>query len=99
MRLRLALLLLAGSVAACRCDDSLDPVETGFRIKEKELDFGRVLEGTRAELPVTVDSTGRGSLSLTLSATAPFEVQDELELPGGGSVPVKVTFAAGDKEE
>ena len=86
----------SAAATACRCDPPITPSETGFRIEETELDFGRVLEGTRPQKTVRVVSTGTAGLSLTLGATAPFEVQDELELPGGASVSVPVIFEAGN---
>lgn len=93
---RLIAIALFSVASACRCDGPITPVETGFRIDETQIDFGRVLEGTRALAPVNVVNTGSSDLSLTLAVPAPFEVQETLELPGGASVPVDVSFLAGN---
>ncbi len=93
---RLALTLLACSAAACRCEPPINMVETGFRVDESEVDFGRVLEGESATKPVHIVSTGLGALSLELTATPPFDVDGGVELEGGGGVPVGVTFFALD---
>jgi len=74
-------------------------VETGFRVEETEVDFGRVLERTSAQKPVHLVSTGLGDLSLTMTATAPFSVDAGVELEGGGGATVAVTFDAPDAGE
>lgn len=93
--LRVAAIGFLSVLASCRCDTPINPIVTGFRIEETELDFGRVLENTSATRQVHVVSTGAGRLTLTLAATPPFGVDPGLELPGGGNVPVDVTFLAG----
>ncbi len=89
-------MLLLAAATGCRCNGPIVMTETGFRVEQTEVDFGRVLENTRAEAQVNVVSTGTGDLTLTLLAEPPFEVQETLELPGGANVPVTVNFLAGN---
>ncbi|HLL05370.1 MAG TPA: hypothetical protein VK539_32675 [Myxococcaceae bacterium] len=94
-QLFLVALVLAG---ACRCDDpGLDNARGDFRPLETEVDFGRVLEGAESRRTVTLVGTGRASVTVTVTANAPFSVtRDSVVVPGGGTTTVEVVFTAGD---
>ncbi|MBL8956042.1 MAG: hypothetical protein JNK82_35030, partial [Myxococcaceae bacterium] len=94
---RLVLTLLACSAAACRCaPPPINMVETGFRVEEMELDFGRVRENTTATRDVHIVATGLGALTLSLTTVSPFSARAMVELEGGGRVTVPVNFHAAD---
>jgi hypothetical protein len=97
--LRLApLVAVFAAVAACRCQPPPTmQVEVNFRVEEKSLDFGRVLEGDAPTRSVHVTSTGQADQTLELTVTAPFSIDaGTVDLPGGSTVEVPVTFHAGN---
>jgi len=81
---RLAVFVLAFTAVSCRCKPILNPTETGFRVQETTLDFGRVLEGQTAAQSVHVSSTGQADQTLALAVTGPFTLPSaSVDLPGG----------------
>jgi len=97
---RHAVLLALTAFAGCRCHPGpgLRSAETlGFRATPGELDFGRVLEGTRKTLEVEVVSTSRAPIAAALRADPPFHVAGaSLELPPEGVARIEVAFDADD---
>jgi hypothetical protein len=96
-RLTVVALLLSMS-AACRCGNVINPVELGFMVEPQTLEFGRVLEGGRKTLAVTLSSTSVGAITVQATAAAPFTLDASVDVPGGGSVEVPVTFTASNLE-
>lgn len=87
------------ALGGCRCGDEpgLGGTRAGFRPQEEAVDFGRVLEGAQARRQVTLLATGRGSLTVTAAADAPFSVATpEVTVPGSGTATVEVVFTSGD---
>ncbi|HEX8826313.1 MAG TPA: hypothetical protein VF794_40785, partial [Archangium sp.] len=101
LRSRPWFLLLVAFVLAggCRCDEpDVGGTRGGFRLEEKVLDFGRVLEGDTARRSVQVLGTGRASVTVSASVRrGPFSVAErEVDIPGAGSVSLEVLFLAGN---
>ncbi|WP_216673740.1 hypothetical protein, partial [Pyxidicoccus fallax] len=93
------LLALVLAISGCRCGDEpgLGGTREGFRPQEASVSFGRVLEGTQARRQVTLLATGRGGLTVTAAADAPFSVAaPEVSVPGSGTATVEVVFTAGN---
>lgn len=87
------------TVVGCKCKpEVVDPVELGFRVQPSSLDFGRVLEGDRKTLSVTLTATTRVPETISVTTTTSFSSVAEVELPGGGEVPLEVSFFAGNVE-
>jgi hypothetical protein len=94
---RLAVLALVFTAVSCRCKPVINPTETGFRVQEMTLDFGRVLEGQTASQDVHVSSTSQSDQTLALAITGPFTIPNaSVNLPGGSMITVPVTFNAAD---
>lgn len=92
-------MLLLVTVVGCKCKpDVVDPVKLGFRVQPASLDFGRVLEGDRKTLSVTLSATSTVTETITVTTTTAFSSVSEVELPGGGQVPLEVSFFAGNVE-
>lgn len=88
--------LVLAFMAGCRCRPGVvEPVELGLRVEPREVDFGRVLEGTTKQAAVVLTATSRVSISVQLSTDAPFQVANSAEVPGGGDARVEVSFSAG----
>lgn len=87
--------LSAAFFVSCKPDETLT-VETGFQVQTKNLDFGRVQEFTTATKNFSLQSLSKSTQTITLVTSSPFSVQETLELPGGTSVSVPVSFYAGD---
>lgn len=88
-------LVTALLLAACRCQGPGTSVTTSeLRVQPGRVDFGDVYLGTSGRVLLTVTNTGRAPASLGLSTAEPFAVTPtELELPGGESSSLTVTFA------
>lgn len=94
------LLVVVLTLAGCRCDQIINPVETRFRVaaESERIDFGRVLEGTVVTRQVTLIAETRVAVTVGLATKTPFSVEPVAELPGGGQLDVTVTFRAGNGE-
>ncbi len=96
--LRCVVLLMLVSLTGCRCRPGpVEPVELGLRTEPRELDFGRVLEGSQKTLPLTLVAVTRASIEVELATQSPFSVAPLASVPGGDAVDVAVTFAAGSE--
>lgn len=98
MTRRAAWLLLIPLIAGCRCRPGpVEPIALGLRVQPAEIDFGRVLEGTTKVEMVTLTAATRAPITVGLDTDAPFEVPPAAEVPGGGEIPVPVSFRAGNE--
>jgi Dictyostelium (slime mold) repeat len=85
------------ALAGCRgCDNGTGTVDPGFRVITEEVDFGRVLEGERAQRPVTLQNTTRLDIDVSASVADPFAVPVTVFLAGGSEATFQVEFRAGD---
>jgi hypothetical protein len=98
MRRLTVVALFLSMVSACRCGNNINQVELGFQVDTRSLEFGRVLEGGRKTLPVTLSPTSVGSITVQASAPAPFALDASVEVPGGGTFELPVTFLAANVE-
>jgi hypothetical protein len=71
---------------------SLDPVRREVFVSTTELDFGEVYVGTSATLALEVSNGGRSSHQIELSLTSPFDAPKKLEVQGGSSSQLAITF-------
>lgn len=71
---------------------SLDPVRREVFVSTTELDFGEVYLGTSAQLSLEVSNGGRSTHLVELSLPAPFEAPRQLEVPGGSSAQLLISF-------
>ncbi|GMU59920.1 MAG: hypothetical protein AMXMBFR34_16830 [Myxococcaceae bacterium] len=95
------LLALALGLLSCRgCGTDVDPVDADFRVdpSTQSLEFGRVLEGQQVTKSVLIHAETRAALTVSASVGAPFSAPMAVEVPGGGSVEIPVTFTAGNGE-
>lgn len=90
----LGLVVIAAS--ACRCGESLESVEPGYTVTPEALDFGRVLEGRRATLVVTLNAQTRAAGTVTAVTSTPFSSAGSVALPGEAQLDLPVAFLAGD---
>jgi hypothetical protein len=89
------LLLAVLAAAACR-EPGLEPVRSGFLVREPQLDFGRVLEGDTARGALTLVATGRGSVRVSASTSGRFSLPaSQVEIAGAGTSALEVLFLAG----
>lgn len=89
-------LLAVAAASACR-EPGLEPVRTGFLVRELQLDFGRVLEGDTARGSLTLVATGRGSVRVSASTSGRFSLPaSEVDIAGGGTSALEVLFLAGN---
>lgn len=95
-----AALLLTGSVAACRCGNDINNVETRFRVgtDTQSIDFGRVLEGTVVVKQVTLVAETRAAVSVGARTQTPFATEPLIDVEGGGQVDLDVSFRASNGE-
>lgn len=77
-------------------DDIIGSTSAGFQTQTKELDFGRVLEGAEVTRQVELTATGRADVVVDVSTTGPFRAPSTIDIPGGGSASLDVTFTAPD---
>ena len=94
--LGLATLVLFSAGCRCKSPGPVNPVDLGLRVEPASLEFGRVLEGDRRTLELKLTSITRAPISVTLETSAPFSVEPEAEVPGGGDALMHVTFLAGN---
>ena len=71
---------------------SLDPVRREVFVSTTELDFGEVYLGSTAQLALEVSNGGRSAHLVELSLALPFETSKQLEVPGGSSAPLTISF-------
>jgi hypothetical protein len=69
-----------------------------FSVSPESLDFGRVLEGTTARLPLTLTAVSLAGFTVDLQTEAPFSVPTRVDVAGSSDAVVQVTFAAGAQE-
>lgn len=81
-------------LGACRPREDISGIDVGFRVEEESLDFGRVPELLSKTLNLTVVSTSRASVVVTVFTDGPFAVPARIEVPGGASEQLPVTFTA-----
>ena len=95
---RLFTLALVLAASSCTCRNDIGTVTPGFRIaaETQSLDFGRVLEGKSATLPMSLSAETRAAVTVTTTVAAPFSVQASVDIEGGGQASVPVTFHAGN---
>lgn len=92
--------LVWASLSACRCGPGVTNTDVSFTVEPQAVEFGRVLEGTLGRQTIKVQSTGRGTLTFTALADAPFDAPGPLEreLLGGAEVTLELTYFAGATE-
>lgn len=95
-RARIAALLLMGALGGCSCEGGgVGSTTAGFRTATTSVDFGRALEGTIIARSIELSGTGRSGVTVEVSTSAPFTAPSTVEVPGGGTVPLELTFTAG----
>ncbi|MGA9525441.1 MAG: PQQ-binding-like beta-propeller repeat protein [Myxococcaceae bacterium] len=94
MRWTVPLLLLA-LVNVAACDRAgVRPISGSILVRPGSVAFGDVVVGVRAKRTVVVSNGTKARERLSLRTEAPFELwTDVVEVPGGGSVEVELTFA------
>ncbi len=93
LRFAVAIILVSG-LAACR-KPPVNQVDLGFSVATDAIDFGRVLENDTATKTLTVLNTSEVPLSVDVATAPPFSAMTPLELQGGASVDLAVSFLAG----
>ncbi len=75
------------------CDGGgLGSVQSGFRAGSDQVDFDKALVGEKVTRELELLATGRGRITVALEAAPPFEVPASVDLVGGGSVLVPITW-------
>ncbi|MDQ3264845.1 MAG: hypothetical protein M3Y59_14450 [Myxococcota bacterium] len=85
-------------VTGCRCEEwiPISDDQGTFRAEPGEIDFGRVLEGSRVSATVRLVSASRFAQTVRVTTSPPFFAPPSVELPAGGQVSFELTFMAGD---
>ena len=91
MRAFLPVTILLLSVSCQR--SSLVSAEGVLRAQPARVGFGEAWLRSTVHAPLHLSNTGRTSLTLSLTASAPFSVPAELELGGAESADIDLTFA------
>ena len=98
-RLWVVWMLGALALGGCSCDGGgLGSTTAGFRTATTEIDFGKALEGTSIVRTVELTATGRSDVVVDVATEGPFSAPSPVELPGGATSKLDVTFTAGTGE-
>jgi Dictyostelium (slime mold) repeat len=88
--------LAAAMASGCGREGGVGSAEGGFLTTAQEIDFGKALLGQEVRRSLPVVSTGRVPVTVRVETSDPFRAQSSIAIPAGATVPLEITFVAGD---